>query len=160
MRTMAGAKTPREKSAEPARPEERRHGDRLRSRTLADGKLRDAQGSVTSFLGSTIDLSLDGTRLRTYEALEQAMRVALVLRLPEGDVAATGVVVHVTKDAIGCSLAGIRFDPLVAESAELLAGHLHAFLSRTKRGAIVETGGAKPVATEVPVTGRIESRGR
>jgi hypothetical protein len=155
---MAEAKTPREKAAEPARPEERRSGNRLRSRLLADGNLRDPQGAVTSFLGSTIDLSLAGTRVRTYEALEPGMRVALILRLPENDVAATGAVVHVTVDAIGCSLAGIRFDPLVAESAKLLSAHLHAFLSRTRRGAIDEAGPANPVATEVPVTGRVESR--
>ena len=155
---MAGAKTPREKPAEPARPEERRHGDRLRSRTLADGKLRDPQGAMTSFLGSTIDLSLSGTQLRTYEALAPGMRVVLILRLPEGDMGATGTVIHVKVDPIGCSLAGIRFDVLAAESAKLLAAHLHSFLSRTRSGAVDKMSAAQPVATEVPVTGRVESR--
>ena len=154
---MAEAKPPREKSAGAVRPEERRRGVRLRSRTLADGKLRDPQGAMQSFLGSTIDLSQDGTRLRTYEALETGMRLVLLLRLPEGDVAATGAVLHVTVDPIGCRLAGVRFDPLVADSATLLSAHLHAFRSR----APIVTGGAaaQPVATSVPVTGRVESRG-
>jgi len=156
---MAEAKTPSEKSAGPGPTKERRHGDRLRSHTLADGKVRDPQGRVTSFLGSTIDVSLGGTQVRSYEALEPGMRVVLNLRLPEGDVAATGTVVHVTVDPIGCRLAGIRFDALVAEAAELLAAHLRTFQPRRSRNESSEAIAAKPVATTLPVTGRVETRG-
>jgi hypothetical protein len=155
---MTEAKLPHAKPAGSGRHEERRRsGDRLRSHTLADCKVRDPRGKMSSFLGSTIDLSLGGVMVRTYEALDEGTRVVLNLRLPEGDVAASGTVVRVSVDPIGCRLAGVRFDPLVAESAKLLTAHLHAFRSRTP--IVTRSAAATPVATVVPVTGRVESRG-
>ena len=106
------------------RGDNRRSSARWRSRTLADGTIRSGASSDDSFLGSTIDLSANGACVRTYEALTDGMRVALRLRLPEGDLETLATVTHVTLDSVGCSLAGVEFDPLSIESGALLATHL------------------------------------
>lgn len=103
---------------------DRRMNQRLRSRTLTDGKISGGSDRSDAFLGSTVDLSLGGACIRTYEQLTQGMRVALRFRLPNGDLAAMGEVTHVTVDPIGCRLAGVRFEPLAEAVREHLANHL------------------------------------
>jgi hypothetical protein len=106
-------------------PAERRGSERIRARTLADGTI--ASGGADhgdSFLGSTVDLSLGGACVRTYEALDTGMRVALRFRLPAGDIATVGEVTHVTVDPIGCRMAGIRFDTLPTDERTRLVEHL------------------------------------
>lgn len=115
---------PNDTTDQESRVDNRRSSARWRSRALADGTIRSGALSDDSFLGSTIDLSANGACVRTYEALTDGMRVALRLRLPEGDIETLATVTHVTRDSVGCSLAGVRFDPLTAEGCALLATHL------------------------------------
>ncbi len=93
---------------------------------LADGLIQSSTQTGAAFLGSTVNLSLGGALVRTYETLEAGMKLALHFRLPEGDLAAVGVVQHVAVDPIGCRLAGVRFDPLPDASLTLLSAHLHS----------------------------------
>ncbi len=106
-------------------PAERRTSERIRARTLTDGTIADGGGAHgESFLGSTVDLSLDGACVRTYESLTAGMRVALRFRLPGGDIATVGEVTHVTVDPIGCRMAGVRFDALAPADRVRLIEHL------------------------------------
>ncbi len=121
----AGTKEPASTTTNAAPSEERRVATRLRSRSLTDGRIESSAQSGAAFLGSTVNLSLGGTLLRTYETLEAGMKIALRFQLPEGELEACGTVQHVEIDPIGCRLAGIRFDPLPNEVLTLLSAHLH-----------------------------------
>lgn len=106
---------------------ERRRSPRVRSHSLLDGDVVDAKQSSSSFLGSTVDLSIGGCLIRTYEVLDPGMRVTVTLKLPEGDLRTAGTVVHQNEDAVGCRLYGVRFEPLAGDSNALLARHLSRF---------------------------------
>lgn len=106
-------------------PAERRVGERVRARPLTDGTIAEDGGEpVSSFLGSTVDLSLGGACVRTYESLTAGMRLSLRFRLLDGDLSAVGEVTHVTVDPIGCRMAGVRFDALPPADHERLRVHL------------------------------------
>lgn len=102
---------------------DRRRAQRVRSQSLLDG----ATQAASAFLGSTVDLSIGGCLVRTYESLEAGVGVTLTLKLPEGDLKTPAKVVHVKEDAIGCRLCGVQFEPLAGESHALLARHLSRF---------------------------------
>lgn len=133
--------------------DERRRATRLRSRTLTDGRIQSSEQRGLAFLGSTVNLSLGGALLRTYEALEAGMKLALHFRLPEGDVEAIGTVQHVDIDPIGCRLAGVRFDPLPNDVLTLLSAHLHG-VEPTAISPAAEA--AKLGSGVVSVSGRIQ----
>jgi hypothetical protein len=102
---------------------DRRRAPRVRSQSFLDG----ATQASSAFLGSTVDLSIGGCLVLTYESLEPGAGVTLTLKLPEGDLKTPAKVVHVKEDAIGCRLCGVQFEPLASESQALLARHLSRF---------------------------------
>jgi c-di-GMP-binding flagellar brake protein YcgR len=130
---------------------ERRGSPRVRSTYFLNGGIEgDPTRSSSSFMGTTVDLSMGGCLIRTYEALERGMDVTVTLNLPEGDLKARGRIVHAEEDAVGCRMCGVRFVPLAGESHSLLARHLSQFG--------VTTTPAKGSAKTPKVDGRSPSR--
>jgi len=126
---------------------ERRSSPRVRSTYFLSGGIDgDPTRSSSSFMGTTVDLSMGGCLIRTYEALERGMEVTVTLNLPEGELKARGRVVHAEEDAVGCRMCGVRFDPLAGESHALLARHLSQY------GVV--TAPAKGSAKTIKVDGR------
>ena len=126
---------------------ERRSSPRVRSTYFLNGGIDgDPSRSNSSFMGSTVDLSIGGCLIRTYEALETGMDVTITLNLPEGELKARGRIVHAEEDAVGCRMCGVRFVPLAGDSHALLARHLAQFG--------VATAPAKGSAKTVKLDGR------
>lgn len=118
----AAREAARRRPPRPRRAPRRRAGP---ARPLTDGTIAEDGGEpVSSFLGSTVDLSLGGACVRTYESLTAGMRLSLRFRLLDGDLSAVGEVTHVTVDPIGCRMAGVRFDALPPADHERLRVHL------------------------------------
>ena len=108
--------------------DDRRSQTRVRSRTLANGGVAgNAVSKGGSFLGTTVNLSIGGCLIRTYEALESGMDVTLCLKLPEGEVATPGRIVHVNEDAVGCRMVGVKFAELPGETRTRLVQHISSF---------------------------------
>jgi hypothetical protein len=131
-------------------PPERRRAPRHRSRALVDGR-----AGGLGFLGSTVDLSLGGALIRTYEPLAVGQEAELVLRLPEGDATLAATVVRVTTDSVGCSLVAVRFATPLGAAEAPLAAHLAAYTklrfaplsdlrAETPIAVIGVTGGRRP----------------
>ncbi len=122
---------------------ERRHGPRFRSRQLTDGSIVGKAGAEPHcFLGTTVNVASGGALLRTYEPLTAGQQIELTVHLPEGDLSATGIVLHVEPDAVGCRMAGVRFVGLPAAATQLLMRHLRSF-DRAPKGA-TKPGEARP----------------
>ena len=133
---------------------DRRGQARVRSRTLANGGV--AGNSVRkggAFLGTTVNLSVGGCLIRTYEALESGMEVTLCLKLPEGEVSTPGLVVHVNEDAVGCRMVGVKFIEISTDAQTLLVQHVSSFgVDPTERHP-----GAGGGAGRYEIEGRIHS---
>lgn len=124
----AGERGAASKRSAAARDKDRRGETRVRSRTLANGGVAGTAASKGgSFLATTVNLSIGGCLIRTYEALESGMEVTLDLKLPEGDVTAPGTVAHVNEDAVGCRMVGVKFGDLPREVQARLVEHIASF---------------------------------
>jgi hypothetical protein len=132
--TPAKATAPAKSPAPPKMPgkDDRRSQLRVRSRSLANGGIAgNAARTASSFLATTVNLSIGGCLIRTYEALEPGMDVTISLKLPEGDLCTPGKIVHVNEDAVGCRMCGVRFAPLGMDSHTLLLQHIATFGGET-----------------------------
>jgi hypothetical protein len=124
----ASTKDARSSAANGDGGEERRGQTRVRSRTFANGGVAgDAARKGGSFLGTTVNLSIGGCLIRTYEALESGMEVSLQFKLPEGDVVTAARIAHVNEDAVGCRMVGVQFVGLAGEARTRLVQHLSTF---------------------------------
>jgi hypothetical protein len=125
---QARAKPAAAKSVEGKSSRERRTQQRVRARTFAKGGIAgDATRKAAAFLCTTINLSVGGCLIRTYEAIESGMTVTLALKLPEGDISVQGMIVHVNEDAIGCKMGGVRFAPLDADAHTKIIQHIASY---------------------------------
>lgn len=141
-RAAAKSSPPAKAGARPDEPEgaERRHDTRVRSQYFLSGGIDGAaKPGSSSFLGTTVDLSMGGCLFRTYESLDLGMDVTVTLKLPEGDLNARGRIVHMKEDAVGCRVCGLRFAPLASDPRALLTRHLSRYASVEPPAADNET---------------------
>lgn len=143
---MADAPTP---PSPPTSPSEKRRESRFRSRMLLEGEVqRGAKEGGRSFLGSTVNVSGGGALVRTYEPLPVGTELDLKIHLPDGDFDAHARVMHARKDAIGCTLLGVRFLQAQLNARLLLEKFLHACSSALPKSAAPTEGAGSGV--EVP----------